>query len=69
MAELGNVNPIRRMACPHCGDVLPEATLQEALEFESVPCPSCGGSIRLPQDVVQRARQQRHLGHNLDITG
>ncbi len=69
MSELGNIQPIQRMACAHCRALLPEKTLAAALEDDAVRCPACGGSIRLPAEVVERHRQKRFLGRNLDITG
>lgn len=69
MSELGSIQPIRRLACPHCRALLDEGTMTAALEGESVACPSCSGSIRLPAEVVERHRRQRFLGRNLDITG
>ena len=69
MSELGNVQPIQRMACAHCRALLPEEVLAQALDGDPVPCPSCGGSVRLPDEVVERHRRSRYLGRSLDITG
>jgi len=69
MSELGSIQPIKRMACAHCQALLPEETLAAALEDDTVRCPACAGSIRLPSEVLERHRQKRFLGRNLDITG
>lgn len=57
------------MACAHCRALLPEETLAAALEDDAVQCPSCGGPIRLPAEILERHRRKRYLGGNLDITG
>ena len=69
MAELGNVQPVRRVTCPHCGAVLDDDELEEALEGGVISCAKCGGLIRLPREVVERHRQSRYLGTSLDIVG
>lgn len=69
MAELGNVNPVKRLTCPHCGAILSEEELEIALEGEIVNCSECGGLIRLPHEVVERHKQSRYLGNSLDIVG
>lgn len=68
MAELGNVNPVKRITCPHCGEVLDEEDLELALEGEVCHCRHCGGLIRLPSEVVQRHQQSKYIGTGLDIT-
>ena len=42
--------------------------VDEALAGE-LSCPSCFAAVKLPDEVVARARASRHLGKNLDITG
>ena len=69
MAELGNVQPIKRLTCPHCGAILSDEDVEEALEGEAVECPQCGGMIRLPREVVEKHRQSKYLGTSLDIVG
>ena len=69
MSELGSIQPVQRMACPHCRALLAEETLAAALEGEAVPCPSCSSPVRLPAEVVERHRRSRYLGRNLDVTG
>ncbi len=69
MPELGSVNPVKRMTCPHCGAVLSDEELQEALEGEIVNCSECGKPIRLPREVVERHQQSKYLGTSLDIVG
>lgn len=69
MAELGNVQPVKRIVCPHCGSALNDEDLEAALEGDVANCPECGGLIRLPREVVARHQQNKYLGHSLDITG
>ncbi len=69
MSELGSVNPIQRMACAHCRALLPEEILAAGLEGEPISCPTCGGAIRLPGELLERHRRQKNLGRNLDIVG
>lgn len=68
MAEVGRINPEKRMACPHCRALLPEWSVDEVLGAEKLRCPSCQRSVKLPDEVMERARRQRNLGRNLDIT-
>lgn len=66
MAELGKIDPEQRMACPDCRAILPRWTLEE---MEAGPrCPSCGTRVKLPEEVLERARRQRYLGNNIDFT-
>lgn len=69
MPELGSINPVSRMVCPHCHSIIDEDALEEALEGYDVPCPTCGQIIRLPREVVERHQQSKYLGTALDITG
>ncbi len=68
MAELGRIDPIKRMQCPECRALLPDWTTEEAVAGE-LQCPSCSRPVKLPDEVVERARRSRYLGKNLDITG
>lgn len=68
MAELGRIDPIKKMQCPECRSLLPDYTTEEAIAGE-LECPSCRCPVKLPDEVVQRARASRYLGKNLDITG
>ena len=68
MAELGRIDPVKKMQCPSCRALLPDYTVDEALAGE-LSCPSCFAAVKLPDEVVARARASRHLGKNLDITG
>lgn len=68
MQELGRIQAQTKMACPHCRALLEEEDIERALEGETVSCPHCGGSVKLPEEVVERHRRQKYLGHNLDIT-
>jgi len=65
--ELGRIQPQSRMACPDCRHVLPEWSLED---FEKRPrCPQCGVRVQLPESAMEKLRQSRYLGKNLDITG
>ncbi|MBI3927227.1 MAG: hypothetical protein HY319_16945 [Armatimonadetes bacterium] len=68
MAELGNINPLKKMACPNCRAVLPEWSVDEILGKEPLRCPSCGSRVKVPDDVLDRARRSRYVGGNLDFT-
>ena len=68
MAELGNVQPVKRITCPHCGAILSDDDLEKALDGDTINCPACQGLIRLPAEVVERFRQSKYLGTGLDIT-
>lgn len=69
MAELGRIEAQKRIACPSCRAVLPQWSSEEILASEQLRCPHCGQSVKLPDEVYERARQTRYLGRNLDITG
>lgn len=67
MAELGRINPEKRMACPDCRKVLPDWDVED---FERKPrCPSCGTRVSLPEAVLQKMRESQFLGNNLDLMG
>lgn len=67
MAELGRIQPEKRVACPDCRKPLPEWGLEE---YEKKPrCPNCGTRVSLPDEVLERMRQQQFLGRNLDLMG
>lgn len=68
MAELGSINPVRRLACPQCRALLPDWSVEEILEAPELRCPGCGQAVRLPDELLEQARRSRHLGRNLDIT-
>lgn len=57
------------MACPSCRTILPDFSLDDVAEERPIHCPSCQQQVRLPQEMVARAQQQRYLGRNLDIVG
>ncbi|MCR5662132.1 MAG: hypothetical protein K6G50_08400 [bacterium] len=67
MQELGRIEPVKRMACPNCHELLDDEVLEPALDGEAVPCPHCGSPIRLPREVVERHQQSKYLGTALDI--
>lgn len=65
--ELGRIQPEQRMACPDCRKLLPEWGLED---FEKTPrCPHCGVKVKLPEEVMNKLRNARHLGRNLDLMG
>lgn len=57
------------MACPDCRTLLPDFPLDDVAEEKPIHCPSCKARLKLPDELVLRARQQRYLGRNLDIMG
>ena len=69
MAELGNINPIKKMGCPHCRAPLPDWSVDEILAAEHLYCPQCKKEVKLPEEVMHKLIQSRSLGRNLDITG
>ena len=69
MAELGKIQAQKKIACPSCRSLLPDWSAEEILATEVLHCPSCRQPVQLPPEVYERARQSRHLGRNLDITG
>lgn len=68
MVELGNVNPVKRLSCPECRELLDDGVLGRFLDDDEVECPSCGRRIRLPGSALQKLRAAKYTGRNLDIT-
>jgi DNA-directed RNA polymerase subunit RPC12/RpoP len=66
MAELGRIHAQKKLACAHCQTVLPDWTSEELLDEPR--CPSCGKRVKLPDEVLEKARRSRYLGTNLDFT-
>lgn len=65
--ELGRIQPVQRMACPDCRQLLPDWRVDE---FEKRPrCPHCGVKVKLPEEVMEKLRQSKYLGKNLDLMG
>ena len=65
--ELGRIQPVQRMACPHCRQLLPDWGLED---FEKEPrCPHCGARVKLPEEVMDKLRQSKYIGRRLDIMG
>lgn len=65
--ELGRIQPVQRMACPDCRQLLPDWSVDD---FEERPrCPHCGVKVKLPDEVMEKLRQSKYLGKNLDIMG
>lgn len=69
MPEFASIDPVKRLACPHCRSLLDEELLLEALEGKSAACPHCGEAVKLPQDVVERYQRKKYVGRSLDIVG
>lgn len=68
MANVGRIKPLTKMACPSCRNFLQDFSIEEASTGEPQACPHCGQKVRLPEELVKRAKEQRFLGRNLDIT-
>ena len=68
MGNLGRIQPQTKMACPSCRHILQDFSIEEAATGEPQSCPNCGQKVRLPEELVKRAKEQRYLGRNLDIT-
>lgn len=68
MGNVGRIKPQTKMMCPTCRRFLEDFSIEEASTGEPQPCPHCGQLVRLPQELVSRAQQQRYLGGSLDIT-
>lgn len=63
--ELARIQPVQKMACPDCRQVLPEWSVEE---FENRPrCPHCGRRVQLPEATMEKLRASRYLGKNLDF--
>ena len=69
MAELGRIRPQTKMACPSCCSFLDDFSIEDVAEEKPIHCPKCRQQVRLPEEMVARAIQQRYLGRNLDIVG
>lgn len=68
MESLGRIESVKKMACPHCRQILDDEDILQALEGEDVFCPYCKNALRLPQEVVERYQRRKYVGTNLDIT-
>ncbi|MDQ7824570.1 MAG: hypothetical protein RDV48_17345 [Candidatus Eremiobacteraeota bacterium] len=68
MAELGQIHPRKKLACPHCSVLLTDDVLVSIVELGVIDCAHCGQPIRLPERVVEELRRSAHVGRNLDIT-
>ena len=68
MANIARIKPIKKMACPSCHQILTDFSLEGAASGEPQECAHCGQKVKLPSELVQRAKEQRFLGSNLDIT-
>lgn len=68
MAEVGRINPEKKMACPHCRALLPDFSIDDIAEGKKLRCPKCKERVKLPDEVVERAKASRYLGRGLDIT-
>lgn len=68
MAELGRIKPLTKMACPSCQVILPDFSIDDVAQERPLNCPKCGQQVRLPEEMVARAKQHQYLGRGLDIT-
>ena len=68
LANIARIKPIKKMACPSCRQILNDFSVEGAASGEPQACTHCGQKVKLPNELVQRAKQQRFLGNNLDIT-
>lgn len=68
MGNVGRIKPLTRMACPSCRNFLEDFSVDSAATGEPQQCPHCGQKVRLPDELVKRAKESRYLGNSLDIT-
>jgi DNA-directed RNA polymerase subunit RPC12/RpoP len=68
MADVGRIKPLTKMACPSCRNLLQDFSIEEAATGDPQQCPHCGQKVRLPAELVQRAKEERYLGNSFDIT-
>lgn len=68
MAKVGRIEPLTKMACPSCQALLEDFSVEDVATGEPQSCPKCGQKVRLPEELIARAKEQRYLGRNLDIT-
>ena len=68
MAEIGKIESIRKMACPHCNSLIEDIDVEALCSGENVCCISCGKPIKLPESVMEKLRQSAYLGRNIDIS-
>ncbi len=69
MGNVGRIKPLTKMACPTCRNILEDFSMDDAATGEPQACPNCGQLVRLPEELVRRAQEQRYLGGSLDIIG
>lgn len=68
MAEVGRIKPQQKMACPSCRALLPDFSIDEVAQGKQQKCPRCGQPVKLPDELVRRAKESQYLGRSLDIT-
>lgn len=68
MAELGRIKPQTKMSCPSCRAILPDFSIDDVAQERPLHCPKCNQQVRVPEELVARAKQQQYLGRGLDIT-
>ena len=69
MAEVGRIQPLTKMACPNCRTLVGDLSIDDVAEERPIRCGRCQQQLKLPDEMVARAKQQRYLGRNLDIVG
>lgn len=68
MTELGQINPEKKMGCPHCNAIIPDGCMEALINEETVYCLSCGEQIRLPERVIEQLKVSKFVGRNFDLT-
>ena len=59
MAEFAKVGLAAAPACPNCKNRLSDLPLDDLKGGDQVQCLFCGESIRIPQQILDRLREQR----------
>lgn len=68
MAQVGRIKPQTKMACPNCRTLLGDFSIEDVADERPINCPKCSQQLRLPEELVARAKRERYLGQSLDIT-
>jgi hypothetical protein len=70
MAELGRIEPVKKLACGHCQFILSDEDLEQLFSEEAdyIYCPHCNNPIKLPDYLVRKLIEKKYLGKIFDIT-